>query len=95
MLLKSESLFTDSVCFVRAQHEPAFELRSFSTCKSKGNKFRLHNTKQASIRFVEGLGGVNTPHWLKMTPTLVVANFCLGVGFDQPSPPTPDPARPT
>ena len=31
-------------------------------------------------------GGL-TPHWLKMTPTLVTENFCLGVGFDLPSVP--------
>jgi len=37
------------------------------------------------------LGGL-TPHWLKMTPTLVTENFFLGVGFN---PPSPDPARPT
>ena len=28
-------------------------------------------------------------HWLKMTPTLVTENVCLGVGFN---PPNPDPA---
>ena len=44
-----------------------------------------------SVRFVGGWGGL-TPHWLKTTPTLVTENFCLGVGFD---PPSPDPARPT
>ena len=32
-----------------------------------------------------GWGGL-TPHWLKMTPTLVTENFCLGVGFDPPVP---------
>ena len=35
-----------------------------------------------------GIGGVFIPHWLKMTPTLVTENFCLG-------PPSPDPSRPT
>ena len=30
-----------------------------------------------SVRFVRGDGGFN-PHWLKMTPTLVTENFCLG-----------------
>jgi len=39
------------------------------------------------------LGGL-TPHWLKMTPTLVTENFCLW-GRLRPPPLSPDPARPT
>ena len=37
----------------------------------------------SSVRFVGGLGGL-TPHWLKMTPTLVTENFCLGAGRLRP-----------
>ena len=37
---------------------------------------------------VEGWGGLTPPHWLKMTATLMTANFCLG-GSTNPS---PDPA---
>ena len=41
----------------------------------------------SSVRFVGG-GGVGglTPHWLKMTPTLVTENFCLGGPLRHPSP---------
>jgi len=33
-----------------------------------------------------GLGEGLTPHWLKMTPTLVTENFCLGGSASTPPP---------
>ena len=41
------------------------------------------------VRFVGGVGGGLTPHWLKTTPTLVTENYCLGGSASTPPVPTP------
>ena len=51
----------------------------------------LRGHQRSICRGTGGWGGL-TPHWLKMTPSVVTENFWLGVRLRSPS---PDPARPT
>ena len=64
----------------------------FSICSNQITQMTTNYFSQDQRSICRGGGGVwggLTPHWLKMTPTLVTENFCLGCRLRPPSLPVP------